>query len=767
MSTDRAGLRDELRAALAEPAVRDLLADYRARHTAGEREPDPRPLYRELGRRGLLGLGWPVEHGGRGLPASADSVAFDELARAGVPETLLFNSVLIVGSFLLLLGTDAQRARQLPGLAAGERFGCVLYTEPGAGSDLASLSTTATRVGDGWRLDGVKVHSVRSGVADLAVCAARTGKGASRYQGISLFLVDMHAAGVRWSEVPSLADEAFGRVELDGVLVGAEALVGAEGEGWPLLGRALAVERTGLDYVLKAERWWDATAAVAPPGAAAEAGRHAARLVAARELTWAVIDRVDAGTVDELAAAAAKYYASELAREIAGWAPRVLGAGYRTPVLEPAYREAPGTTLSAGTSEVMLEVVAGGSALAAAPADPLAEQVRRVLRPRLAALTRRAVRPATDPGTDGRVWSALRQLGVPGFEPPAGAGGLDLGLGLGVLVAEELGRAALAGPYLDTALAADLLVAGADPARAPTLAALAAGELTATAVGLPGGLPARTDGAGGWTVTASSADPPDPGADLLVLLGRLAGADRDGLGIALVPRDRPGWSAAAGPYAPGVRLAGLRVHAAEEVGRVPADRDGSGLDAVLARARVRQAAYLGGLAAGAHVEATAHAGRRRQFGHPLREHQAVRHRLARDLVHVEALRLAVARAARLVDAGGPEGPVSAVEVLALAAETALDSTADALHVLGAHGMTAGSAAHRHYVLAADAAVRLGAPADLCRWAGRRRLASARAAAEPATGSGPRAGSELGPAQRPAVATPDRYAKDTTWARSFR
>src|SRR6185436_17327449 len=138
-------------------------------------EPDARPLYRELGELGLLAVNWPVEYGGAGLGLIEASIVYEELVRARIPDTLHVNTIQIVGLFILMAGTPEQKAAHLPALARGEHFASVLYTEPGAGSDLGSLTTTATRDGDGWLLSGVKVFSLKSDLTDLGLCAARKG----------------------------------------------------------------------------------------------------------------------------------------------------------------------------------------------------------------------------------------------------------------------------------------------------------------------------------------------------------------------------------------------------------------------------------------------------------------------------------------------------------------------------------------------------------------------------------------------------------------
>jgi alkylation response protein AidB-like acyl-CoA dehydrogenase len=364
-------LRTEVRDALAEPAVRDALQALRA---GGEREPDVRPLYRELGRRGLLAVSWPVEYGGRGATHAEATAVVEELVLGAVPDMLQVLSVQIVGLFILQAGSDEQKQRYLPALASGRLFATVLYTEPESGSDLASLRTRADRSGGGYLLSGVKVYGLKSGLSDLALCAARTSESANRYEGLSLFLVDLNAEQIERSHIASIADEQFDRVELTQARVGADALLGAEGEGWALLTRCLAIERTGVDYSLKAARWYEATLAGVDPtdvddGLLEEIGRNGAAVTAGRLLAWDVIGRLDRGVVDPVAAAISKFHTSETAQAVAAWAALVHGFGYRSRaldatdagLLEAAYREAPGLSLSAGTSQIMLELIANST----------------------------------------------------------------------------------------------------------------------------------------------------------------------------------------------------------------------------------------------------------------------------------------------------------------------------------------------------------------------------------------------------------------------
>lgn len=346
---------DEMRTAIA-------LATPRKGH-----EPDAGPLYRRLGELGVLAVHWPTDYGGAGRPLADAAIVAEELVRAGVPDTLHVNTIQIVGQFLLMAGTDAQKRRFLPALAKGERFASVLYTEPDAGSDLGALATTAIADGDDYRLTGTKVFSLKTRFVDYGLCAARTTPGVGKYKGISLFMVDMRAPGVTVETIAGLADEQYHHVELRDVRVAADDLMGPRDQGWPLLNDALAIERHGLDYHLKAERWLAAAtdSLVGRDGEPwlEQLGRFSGALAANHGLCWDVLDGIARDAVDPVAAAIAKYHSSELAESIAQWAIDIPSPDQRADarpaadILEAAYREGPGLTLSAGTSEMMLQII--------------------------------------------------------------------------------------------------------------------------------------------------------------------------------------------------------------------------------------------------------------------------------------------------------------------------------------------------------------------------------------------------------------------------
>jgi alkylation response protein AidB-like acyl-CoA dehydrogenase len=730
----------EVRAKLAGGAVRRELARLPA---SARREPDPRPLYAELGRLGLLAVDWPPEHGGGGRTFLEAALVAQELARAGVPDTLHVNTIQIVGLFLLLAGTPEQRARYLPPFARGESFASVLYTEPGAGSDLASLRAEAVADADGFRIRGVKVFSLKSHLTDVGLCAARTSEAGTKYEGLTLFLVDLAGPGVRRSTIASIADEDFHRVELHDVHVARDAVVGEVGQGWPLLAKALTLERTGLDYTGKAERWLRAATELdgrVDDAFLVEAGRLAATTQAARALTWQVLQDVDAAAVTEGRAAAAKYCSSEVAQRVAQWAAGAHGLGCAVrglrassrSVLEAAYREAPGLTISAGSSEMMLQLIASAEAEGTAEpidADPLHADLRAALRSAL-----QAVAVVTDPhaapashGAASPAWPVLVRLRAPSLEVPASLGGLELGLEAAAVACEEVGRAGLGSPYPAVALAIHALSHG-PVRRRRLLDRLVAGTAVAALGGFEGEAVSGAFGACACHLRGSAVVSSEE-VDALCLRVRLAGKP------VLVVLERDELPVEPQPLRDGGAL--LKLDGAcvplEAIHPLPPDGE------VAAAAEIRQAAYLLGLAEGARAEAARYADDRRQFGQALRSFQAVSFRLADTQARLQALRLLVAAAAELADAG-LDASARAIEALALAAETTLDVCRTAMQLCGARALTGETALHRFARLARTEAVRLGVVDERWRDVGSRLVRTHAATQPPAVAAVVAAGS---------------------------
>ena len=187
---------------------------------------------------------WPVELGGRGLSSNEARIIREEETRFAVPAGLFQVATLMVGPTLMACGTPAQRERFLPAIRRGEHLWCQLFSEPDAGSDLASLRTRAERDGDGWVVSGQKVWTSGARSADWAILLARTEPASKRHQGITYFLCDMRSPGVEVRPLVQINRAAhFNEVHLDGVRLPADAVVGELGEGWPVARTTLGSER--------------------------------------------------------------------------------------------------------------------------------------------------------------------------------------------------------------------------------------------------------------------------------------------------------------------------------------------------------------------------------------------------------------------------------------------------------------------------------------------------------------------------------------------
>jgi alkylation response protein AidB-like acyl-CoA dehydrogenase len=198
----------------------------------------------ELAAARLVGVTWPVEHGGRAAGPLEHYIVQEELARARAPELVGRIGVNLVGPTLLAHGTPDQQSRWLPGILDARELWCQLFSEPDAGSDLASLRTRATPVGSAWRLDGQKVWTSYAQFADWGLCLARTDPDAPKHHGISCFVVDMHATGVDVRPLVQLTGEReFNEVFFDGVLVPDYQLVGDRHRGWRVATATLSQER--------------------------------------------------------------------------------------------------------------------------------------------------------------------------------------------------------------------------------------------------------------------------------------------------------------------------------------------------------------------------------------------------------------------------------------------------------------------------------------------------------------------------------------------
>jgi len=238
--------RDELRAWLGahRPPEIDVASDLR--------EVDQlRAWQRTLAEGRWVGIHWPVEYGGRGASLVQVAIYNEELARAQAPQILGRAGVNLVGPTLMAYGTDEQKDQWLSKILSAEHIWCQLFSEPGAGSDLAGLSTKAEKHGDTYVVTGQKVWSSYAKFADFGIALVRTDPDAPKHKGISMLAVPMDAPGIDVRPLRQITGESeFNEVFFDEVPVPAANLIGVENEGWRVAGTTLANER-GTSFVWK------------------------------------------------------------------------------------------------------------------------------------------------------------------------------------------------------------------------------------------------------------------------------------------------------------------------------------------------------------------------------------------------------------------------------------------------------------------------------------------------------------------------------------
>ncbi|WAX56376.1 acyl-CoA dehydrogenase family protein [Jatrophihabitans cynanchi] len=370
-STGQVELRRELRAYFAALLPED---DRRAAHEQGVGGQQFREIVAKLGADGWLGIGWPTEFGGQGRSVAEQYVFFDEVQRAGIP--FPFVTVNTVGPTLMAHGTEEQKRRYLPGILSGELVFAIGYTEPGAGTDLASLSTRAVRDGDSWVVDGSKVFTSGANTADYIWLACRTDADAPVHKGISILIASTADPGFSWTPIPTVGGMSVTATYYSGVRVPAADLVGPVHGGWSLITAQLNHERIGLAALGgRAIALWEQTVqtsrdsgALDAPWVRAELARTHARLEAMRLLNWRMTEAVAAGTLGAADASATKVYGTETHLDTYRTLVQVLGAAGRLRAGSPAAalsgeveqvsRQAVVNTFGGGVNEVLRDIVA-------------------------------------------------------------------------------------------------------------------------------------------------------------------------------------------------------------------------------------------------------------------------------------------------------------------------------------------------------------------------------------------------------------------------
>jgi 3-oxocholest-4-en-26-oyl-CoA dehydrogenase alpha subunit len=303
-------------------------------HLVAHHEDHNPALYREMARRGWIGMQWPVEYGGQARSHVDMAIFYEEMGYARTPMGRYTGSVVFVGESIVAYGTPEQKAHFLPKIANAELTCCWGLTEPGAGSDAAALQMRAVDVGDYFEVTGQKVFTSGAHLADVGMFAVRTDP-ANKYHGISLLLIDMDSPGLTLQPLHTLGGWRVNETFLDHVRVPKDRLMGELNEGWKHVLTTLGFERSGLAPVGTLLRTTDELAAYmaererqgrpVEPSLRERFADFVTQLQAARWMSYRVAWMQDSGLPDFAQSSMAKVLTAELQVQMANLVVDVLG----------------------------------------------------------------------------------------------------------------------------------------------------------------------------------------------------------------------------------------------------------------------------------------------------------------------------------------------------------------------------------------------------------------------------------------------------------
>jgi len=368
--------RNEVRAVL----ERDLPAALRGR-TFGFTRPEESPALNQwrgaMASRGWIASAWPKEYGGAGLSPLDQFILNEEFAEAGAP-ALGGLGVMMLGPTLITHGTPEQKQEHLPRILRGEANWCQGYSEPGSGSDLASLQTRAVRDGDEFVLNGQKIWTSGAHEADWCFCLARTDPDAPKHRGITYFLVDMKTPGITVRPLVNMANQHhFNEVFFEDVRVPVRNVVGEINRGWYVGTTTLDFERSSIGSAVGARQSVERYLSWMRGNKAAFTGSESKAVAQQWVERWIevgistllarrVISMQVNGQIPNSEASVAKLYSSELNQRIARTAVRMLGM-WGTVIDERApfkgevgvgYPDSVSATIAGGTSEIQRNIIA-------------------------------------------------------------------------------------------------------------------------------------------------------------------------------------------------------------------------------------------------------------------------------------------------------------------------------------------------------------------------------------------------------------------------
>jgi alkylation response protein AidB-like acyl-CoA dehydrogenase len=338
-----------------------------------------RGFQQQLAERGWLTLAWPKEFGGLGATHLQQLIFQEEVGRVGAPASN--GGISLVGPCLMVHGTEAQKRRFLPPIAHGEAYWCQGFSEPGSGSDLASLQTRAVRDGDDYVINGQKIWTSGAQFADWIHVLTRTDPDAPKHRGISYFMVDMKSPGISVRPIQQINGRSgFNETFFENVRVPRENMLGDENRGWYVAATTLDFERSGIGFVVGGERrlrqLLDFARESTVGGVALfDEPRVRNRLAelqieaeVGRWLAYRVAWMQSAGQIPNYEASMSKVYGSEFNQRVAAAGINMLGMfGGLQPgsrwaqlagQLEDMYLSTVSFTIAAGTSEIQRNIIA-------------------------------------------------------------------------------------------------------------------------------------------------------------------------------------------------------------------------------------------------------------------------------------------------------------------------------------------------------------------------------------------------------------------------
>jgi alkylation response protein AidB-like acyl-CoA dehydrogenase len=378
-------LRAEMRATLERVMTPERLAAIGDNIEGG---PAVRDTVRALAQADLLGVGWPKEYGGRGFSAIEQFIFSEEARRVGAPIPLV--TLNTVGPTLMQQGTEEQKQRFLPAILDGSVEFAIGYSEPGAGSDLASIRTTAVRDGDEYVINGQKMFTSGAAYADYIWLAVRTDPNVKKHKGISILIVPTSSPGFSWQPLHTMPGISTFYTFYDNVRVPVSALVGEENQGWQLITTQLNFERAALGNLGALEplfektlRWatdteLDGARVIDQPWVQQALARVEAQVAAYKLVNLRVNAAMTKGVLNMGEASAAKVFGTELTQQVARQLLEVLDGngirrGAQAPLrgaLESAYRQAVINTFGGGANEIQRDIIAmAGLGMPRAPRD--------------------------------------------------------------------------------------------------------------------------------------------------------------------------------------------------------------------------------------------------------------------------------------------------------------------------------------------------------------------------------------------------------------